>query len=279
MTDAIIPLAQGQPATLDAATADRIAWVIEQIADGGYTVSPPGLPWAGQQAIAQGAQEHFTLERPEAERLVEMARLDLWQGSGGAAAGHVERRLLMARLNVIRRVILQAVREPKRTTTYIFKRKKNSRTGEVTMVRIPRREQIREGFDVNAVRMLIDIEGMIAKLNDLGNGGNTELVAEIFKQLEKDAEGQTKEKVVASISQKVKNMDIARFSDAGQEVIQRAVAQERRKKVPAKAVEDTAHEPDQLRSAVRASGNLPAPDGRPDEAGGLDVPPAEPAGR
>ncbi len=232
MSEIIAPSPQDQLVTLDAATADRIAWIIEQIADGGHTVSPPGMPWAGQRAITEAAQEHFTLERSEAERLVEMARLDLWQGSGGAAAGHVERRLLMARLNLIRRVILQAVREPKRTTTYVFKRKKNARTGEVTMVRIPRREQIREGFDVNAVRMLIDIEGMIAKLNDLGNGGNTELVAEIFKQLEKDAEGQTKEKVVASISQKVKQMDISRFTRAGQEVIEQAIEQEsRRKKV------------------------------------------------
>jgi hypothetical protein len=146
---------QDRLAKLDSAATERVAWIIEQIADAGHTVSPPGLPWAGQEAIIAATMAQYDLERPAAEDAVELARLDLWHGNSGAS-GHVERKLLVARLNVIRRIILQAVREPKKTLTYVFKRKRNPKTGEVTMVRVPRREQVKEGFDVNAVRLLID---------------------------------------------------------------------------------------------------------------------------
>jgi hypothetical protein len=216
-----------------------VAWIIEQIADAGHTVSPPGMPWAGQEAIIAATMTQYDMERPAAEEAVELARLDLWHGNSGAS-GHVERKLLVARLNVIRRIILQAVREPKKTLTYVFKKKRNAKTGEVTMIRIPRREQVKEGFDVNAVRLLIDIEAMVVKLNDL-EGGSTELVTEIFKQLERE-DGQTKEKVVASISQKVKQMDLSRFTQAGKEVIEQAIEQEsRRKKVRSMPVDGIGH--------------------------------------
>jgi hypothetical protein len=277
MSEAIVKSVHEQLAKIDSVAADRIAWVIEQIADGGHTVNAPGLPWAGQEALIVSAMEHFALERREAEELVELARLDLWHGNGAVSPGHVERRLLIARLNVIRRVILQAVQAPKKTVTYVFKRKRNPQTGEVTLIRIPKREQVREGFDVNAVRMLIDIEAMMAKLNDLDSTGNTELVAEIFKQLEKDANGDTREKVVTSLSQKVKNMDISKFTKAGRDVIEAAMQQEQRKKVKSKAVGEQ-HERQNGREASAPRG-VSQGDRDADEAGGLEAAPDFGTGR
>jgi hypothetical protein len=268
----IVPVPENLPMIADAATADRTAWIIEQIADGGHMVNAPGMPWAGQEAIVTATMAQYNLERPAAEQAVELARLDLWHGNS-SGAGHVERRLLISRLNVIRRVILQAVREPKKTTTYVFKRKRNAKTREVTMIRIPKREQIKEGFDPNLVRLLIDIEAMIAKLNNLEGGGDSELVAEIFKQLEKDEAGQTKEKVVASISQKVKNMDLGKLTQAGRDVIEQALDQERRKKVVSR--EKGKHG----REAVPEADGLHPGAGQSDEAGGLGVPSPDGAGQ
>lgn len=251
---------------IDPLTADRIAWVIEQIADGGFTVGQPGMPWAGFAEVVKRAAAEFRIEAPDAERLVNLAHADLWYGAR-SSAGQAERRLLTARLNVIRRVILQAIKAPKKTTTFLFKARKGA-DGKTVMVKVPKRESIREGFDINAVRLLIDIERMIVSLNDLSTEGNGELVAAIFKELEKDSNGQTKETVTASISQKVKNMDLSKLSSAGQEIVEQALAQERKAIKSQPVGEAKANE----KARDGSSGGLRSGDRGPDAAGGLEVP-------
>lgn len=213
---------------MSAETSDRVAWAIEQIADAGFSVAAPEQMWAGKNEIISRVTEKFGMDPLDAARLVDLAVLDLWHG--GTSAPHAERRLLVARLNIVRRIILEGLREPKKTTTYAFKVTRNKETGEQDILRIPKRQQVKEGIDPNMVRLLIDIEGMIVKLNNFGEGENTELVAEIFKQLERDSDGQTKEKVVTSISQRVKSMDLSKMTASGRKAVEDAMAQERSRK-------------------------------------------------
>jgi hypothetical protein len=229
------------PAVHDAETADRIQWIVEQIADAGLVVGPLGVPFAGRAKLAEETAIYFEVSRAEAERMIDLAHADLVGQAEGMPA-HVERRLLQARLQIVRRHLLKSMGRPRRQIVNKIV-VEETEDGEEEVKRVPVEETVKDGLDVNAVRLLIDIEGMIAKLNHLDEPqANGSLVAEIFERLERDSEGKETTTSITSISQRVKSMDIDGLT-AGRSVIENAAAQvkqQRRKKVASKPVENAA---------------------------------------
>jgi uncharacterized protein (UPF0335 family) len=230
-------IAQGDP--------DRIAWIVEQIADSGFTPGPVGLPWAGRGVVIAQTVKEYSCTAEEAELIVDQAHASLYDVGQSANPTHVERRLLKNRLNVIRRLILSGLKEPKVTTTYMFSKRRNKKTGETTMLKVPKREVVRKHMDVNLVKQLLDIEQMIAKLERLEVSSSTgsQTVEEIFHELRKGDDGNTTETSITRRIESIPTAEVRKFSAAGQGVIQDAMRQEsRRKRVNSKPAEK--EEPD-----------------------------------
>lgn len=232
-------------AELDGPAQDRIAWIIEQIADGGYAPAEPGRPWAGQGDVIRRVIEEFKLDESTATSLVDAAQVHLY-GTDDSGPVHVDRKLLKTRLHIIRRLVLRGVKDPKKVITSKIKRRKNP-DGTYVRVSVPVKETVRHSMDVNFVRLLIDIEGMIAQLDHLDkSGASGETVAAIFQKLEQHADGSATQQTM-TIKKKLEGIDVNKFSGAGREVIEQAIAQEKRKRVNSKDVTGVDHEKDEER--------------------------------
>jgi len=206
---------------------DRVAWVVEEIADRCYSPGSPEHPWTGRLAVVAAAMEEFACDEVEADRAVSLAVTELWS-RGQESSAHVQRRLMRARLVTIREMIVAGLKKPRVTRTFFWKdTKRKDAQGKSILKRLPKREVINEGMDVNAVRLLIEVERAMAGLEDLdGASGNDELIAQIFDKIDEDADGRQTKSTGVSISQRIRRTDLAKLSPAAQAVIAKAVDQE-----------------------------------------------------
>ena len=213
-------------ALIDQDVSDKVGWVVEQIASNAYDPGEPGTAWAGRIDIIAKTMQRFGLAEPEADQVVRQAQHELWKG-GGEGAGQVRRRLMLSRLNTIRAIVLEQMKEPRGMMVWQFIREReNGRirrdaSGHPTMLKIPKREVIHKGVDVQAIRLLLDIERTIAELMDMNSGENgEEMLSRIFAKIEQDADGNETRTTTVSVEQ------VKKASPAAQAVLRKALEQQ-----------------------------------------------------
>jgi hypothetical protein len=222
----------GALAALQSVASDRTAWIIDRIADYCYSPGDPAIEkvWAGRGEIVRAAVAEFKVSEEAASQLVRLAEAELW-ARGQDGDEHVQKTLMVCRLNAVRQMLLTAMSEPRIEKRYQYERDAKDPT---KVHKVPVREKETKGLEPAYVRLLLAVEDRRAQLLGLTeNAGDGPMTMErLFQELDED--GKVTRKVVRSITQQVKGKGIRDMSKDTLAEVQKIVADQRtrrRKKV------------------------------------------------
>jgi hypothetical protein len=216
--------------------SERIDWIIEAIADAGYTPTVDAR-WRGQRTIVGQAIEELGIEKIEAERLV-IEAVKVLSDANREMNATVEKNLLVRRLKLYRDLIYKQLRGKDIEITWEWRALKDDdgeelldpATGQPKLIKVPKRQVESEGFNPQTFNLLLEIEKIIISLYRMDDGpGAGDAIAKVFAAFDQNADGEvTNRKTVMSVSRKMKDADLAALGAKGQAVLKAAMDQQRK---------------------------------------------------
>lgn len=155
------------PDALELANAESmayVAWCQQQIAESFYVVQLPPKPWAGRDDLINAASRNF--DNPDLlvmSNAVDQAVLGMWNRQKEDPY-NFQKQAMLLRAQGIRQLILQAIKNGRKESTYQYKPLKNDGT---KLVETKVKEKRYVGTDMAAVDKLLAVERLIAELQGL----------------------------------------------------------------------------------------------------------------
>lgn len=187
-----------------------VAWCQEQIAEGCYVVQLPPKPWAGRDDIVNKLSRQFGItDLLVASNAVDQAVLGMWNRSGEDPS-NFDKQAMLLRIQGIRQLILQAIKNGRRETTYKYEPHESD---PMKLIEMKMKEKRYIGTDMAAVDKLLAVERLIAELKGLWGDGKklgVDIIDQFFAGLDNlkeknKAEDDAEEQAGASRALRAKN--------------------------------------------------------------------------